>query len=58
MACRRRGGLRGQPNIWQLPGRGEPLVFAGIAMGLLLGLAIVFVSRLALYRFEWLPPGP
>jgi membrane protease YdiL (CAAX protease family) len=47
------GGLRGQPNIWQLPGRGEPLVFAGIAMGLSLGLAIVFASRLALYRFEW-----
>jgi membrane protease YdiL (CAAX protease family) len=47
------GGLRGQPNIWQLPGHGEPLVFAGIAMGIVLGLAIVFASRLALYRFEW-----
>jgi membrane protease YdiL (CAAX protease family) len=45
--------LRGQPNIWQLPGHGEPLVLAGIAMGILLGLAIVFVSRLALYRFDW-----
>jgi uncharacterized protein len=47
------GGLRGQPNIWQLPGRAEPLVFAGIAMGLVVGLAIVFASRMALYRFEW-----
>ncbi|HEY2728695.1 MAG TPA: type II CAAX endopeptidase family protein [Polyangia bacterium] len=47
------GGLRGQPNVWQLPGRAEPLVFAGIATGILLGLGIVFVSRLALYRFDW-----
>lgn len=47
------GGLRGQPNIWQLPNHGEPLVLAGIAMGILLGLAIVFASRLALYRFDW-----
>jgi membrane protease YdiL (CAAX protease family) len=47
------GGLRGQANVWQLPGRGEPLVFAGIATGILLGLAIVFASRLALYRFDW-----
>jgi membrane protease YdiL (CAAX protease family) len=47
------GGLRGQPNIWQLPGRGEPLVFAGIATCLVLGLGIVFASRLALYRFDW-----
>jgi membrane protease YdiL (CAAX protease family) len=47
------GGLRGQPNVWQLAGRPEPLVFAGIATGLALGLAIVFASRLALYRFDW-----
>jgi uncharacterized protein len=47
------GGLRGQPNVWQLPGRAEPLVFASIATGLALGLAIVFWSRMALYRFEW-----
>ena len=46
-------GLRGQTNIWQLPGRGEPLVLAGIATGILIGLGIVFVSRLALYRFDW-----
>ena len=47
------GGLRGQPNVWQYPGRQEPLVFAGIATCLVLGLAIVFASRLALYRFDW-----
>jgi membrane protease YdiL (CAAX protease family) len=47
------GGLRGQPNIWQLPGKQEPLVFAGIATCLVLGLGIVFASRLALYRFDW-----
>jgi hypothetical protein len=47
------GGLRGQPNIWQLSGRGEPLVFASIAMGIVVGLGIVFASRLALYRFDW-----
>jgi membrane protease YdiL (CAAX protease family) len=47
------GGLRGQANVWQMPGHKGPLVLAGIAMGILLGLAIVFVSRLALYRFDW-----
>jgi membrane protease YdiL (CAAX protease family) len=46
-------GLRGQANPWQLQGRSEPLVLAGIATGILLGLGIVFASRLALYRFEW-----
>jgi membrane protease YdiL (CAAX protease family) len=46
-------GLRGQPNVWRLPGRAEPLYLAGIATGLALGLAIVFASRLALYRFDW-----
>jgi membrane protease YdiL (CAAX protease family) len=47
------GGLRGQPNVWQLPGRSEPQVLAGIATGLAAGLAIVFASRMALYRFDW-----
>lgn len=47
------GGLRDRPNVWQLPGHGEPAVFTGIASGLALGLAIVFISRLALYRFDW-----
>jgi membrane protease YdiL (CAAX protease family) len=47
------GGLRDQPNVWRLPAHPEPAVLAGIASGLAAGLAIVFVSRLALYRFEW-----
>jgi membrane protease YdiL (CAAX protease family) len=47
------GSLRGQSNVWQLPGHGEPQVLAGIVTGLALGLAIVFASRLALYRFDW-----
>lgn len=47
------GGLRGQPNVWQLTGQGEPAVLAGIVSGLALGLAIVFGSRMALYRFDW-----
>src|ERR1051325_251704 len=46
------GGLRGQPDIWHVPGR-EPAVFTGILSGLAAGLAIVFASRMALYRFEW-----
>jgi membrane protease YdiL (CAAX protease family) len=47
------GGLRDTPNIWHLAGRAEPAVLTGIASGLAVGLAIVFLSRLALYRFEW-----
>jgi len=46
------GTLRGQPNIWHLPGR-DPAVFTGILGGLAAGLLIVFASRMALYRFEW-----
>jgi membrane protease YdiL (CAAX protease family) len=47
------GGLRDQPNVWRLSEHAEPAVLAGILSGLAAGLAIVFVSRLALYRFEW-----
>jgi CAAX protease family protein len=46
------GSLRGQPNIWHLPGR-EPAIVTGILSGLAAGLLIVFASRMALYRFEW-----
>lgn len=49
------GTLRGHPNVWQLPGR-EPSIVAGgasLLSGLAAGLAIVFASRMALYRFEW-----
>jgi uncharacterized protein len=45
--------LRGQPNLWQLADRPDPRVFTGIIIGLALGLAIVFSSRLAVYRFDW-----
>jgi uncharacterized protein len=46
------GGLRGQPDVWHLAGR-ERWVWAGLLSGLAAGLAIVFASRMALYRFEW-----
>ncbi len=45
--------LRGHPNVWRLPGRADGQVFLGILAGLLLGLGIVFLSRLAVHRFDW-----
>ncbi len=45
--------LRGQPSLWQVPGRADPWVFTGILVGLLVGLGIVFASRMAFFRFEW-----
>ena len=45
--------LRGQSTLWQLPGRSDPWVFTGIVLGLVFGLAVVFASRLAFFRFEW-----
>ena len=48
------GNLRGQPNVWHLGGQ-EPVLsmtFAGISCGLTAGLALVFASRMALYRFN------
>jgi membrane protease YdiL (CAAX protease family) len=45
--------LRGQPSLWQVPGRPDPWVFTGILVGLLVGLGIVFASRMAFFRFEW-----
>jgi uncharacterized protein len=47
------GSLRGQPNVWHLAGR-DPAVVTGILSGLAAGLLIVFASRLALYRYEWM----
>jgi len=49
------GNLRGQPNVWHLGGQ-DPMLgmtVAGIVCGLAAGLALVFASRLALYRFDW-----
>jgi len=45
--------LRGQPTLWQVPGRSDPWVFTGITLGAAFGLAVVFASRLAFFRFEW-----
>jgi membrane protease YdiL (CAAX protease family) len=45
--------IRGEPNVWRPPREGEALVWSGMAIGLVLGLAIVFASRLAVHRFEW-----
>jgi hypothetical protein len=45
--------LRGQPNLWQVPDRQDPMIVTGILIGLAVGLTIVFLSRLAVYRFEW-----
>jgi membrane protease YdiL (CAAX protease family) len=45
--------LRGQPNLWQVAERPDPRVLTGIVLGLVVGLCIVFLSRLALTRFEW-----
>jgi uncharacterized protein len=47
------GSLRGQPNVWRLAGR-DPAIITGIISGLAAGLLIVFASRMALYRFEWM----
>src|SRR3954452_20553156 len=45
--------LRGHPNVWRIEGRADPQVLLGIVAGLLMGLGIVFASRLAVHRFEW-----
>src|SRR4051794_20597721 len=47
--------LRGDPNLWRVQGRGDvqALTFTGILAGAMIGLGIVFLSRLAVHRFEW-----
>ena len=45
--------MRGHPNVWRIEGRTDPEVLLGILAGLLMGLGIVFASRLAVHRFEW-----
>jgi membrane protease YdiL (CAAX protease family) len=45
--------LRGHTNPWRVAGRGDPEVLAGAAAGLLMGLGLVFLSRLSVHRFEW-----
>lgn len=45
--------LRGHVNVWRVAGREDPQVLLGTLAGLLIGLGIVFASRLAVHRFEW-----
>lgn len=45
--------LRGHPNVWRIEGRADPQVMIGILAGLIMGLGIVFASRLSITRFEW-----
>jgi uncharacterized protein len=45
--------LRGHPNVWRIEGREDPQMLLGSITGLLLGLGIVFASRLAVHRFDW-----
>lgn len=44
---------RGHSNIWRIYGRQETQLLIGTIAGLLIGLGIVFASRLAVHRFEW-----
>src|SRR5688572_17125703 len=45
--------LREHPLVWRVQGRADAEVLAGAAAGLLMGLGLVFVWRLAAHRFEW-----
>jgi membrane protease YdiL (CAAX protease family) len=45
--------LRGHPVVWRVEGRDDAQVLAGAAAGLLMGLGLVFVWRLAVHRFDW-----
>ena len=49
------GAARGNPNIYELPGRHLSLAqhALSIAIGVAVGLLVVFLSRLATHRFEW-----
>src|SRR5262245_1192960 len=49
------GAVRGNPNVYVYPGRTlTPSQLAiGPAVGLALGLLIVFLSRFATHRLEW-----
>lgn len=49
------GALRGDANVYRIAGRWTPLGLFVLspAIGLGLGLAVVFGCRLAVHRFEW-----
>jgi membrane protease YdiL (CAAX protease family) len=45
--------LRGHPNVWRIEGGSTRRSCIGTLAGLMMGLGIVFASRLSLTRFEW-----
>ena len=45
--------LRGQPALWRTHDHGEPWFWSSLLAGIALGLLLVFLSRLAVHRFEW-----
>lgn len=45
--------FRGHPNVWRVAGRDDPQLLIGTLAGLLIGLGVVFVSRLAVHRYDW-----
>jgi membrane protease YdiL (CAAX protease family) len=47
------GSVRGQTNVWRLTAITDTKVWPGICIGVVLGLLIVFASRLAVHRFDW-----
>jgi membrane protease YdiL (CAAX protease family) len=47
------GTLRGQPDIYRLPGSSTARLAVSPFVGVALGLAVVFLSRLAVHRLEW-----
>jgi membrane protease YdiL (CAAX protease family) len=49
------GAARGDANIYTLPGTRArvPILLVSPLVGLLAGLLVVFLSRLAVHRFEW-----
>jgi membrane protease YdiL (CAAX protease family) len=48
------GVARGDPDLYRLGGRSEPWkLFASPFLGVVVGLGVVFASRLCVHRFEW-----
>jgi hypothetical protein len=47
------GAWRGHGFVWRAPGREEPQILLGAVAGALMGLGAVFLSRLAVHRFDW-----
>ena len=47
------GVLRGRPEVYRLPHASPLRMLVGLAIGLALALAVVFLTRLTVHRFEW-----